>query len=66
LTRRAKVQAVKIQKELAEKLHRNTHEDGSLTVLEDSEDAKKLRFRKADGRNAAGCFPQREEFQLLH
>jgi hypothetical protein len=42
LTRRAKVQAVKIQKEVAEKLHRNTHEDGSLTVLEDSEDAKKF------------------------
>lgn len=42
LTRRAKVQAVKIQKEVAEKLHRDTHEDGSLTVLEDSEDAKKF------------------------
>jgi hypothetical protein len=42
LTRRAKVQAVKIQKEVAEKLNRDTHEDGSLTVLEDSEDAKKF------------------------
>ncbi|KAG9069435.1 hypothetical protein KI688_010337 [Linnemannia hyalina] len=42
LTRRAKVGAVKIQKEVAEKLHRDTHEDGSLTVLEDSEDAKKF------------------------
>lgn len=38
LTRRAKVQAVKV----AEKLHRDTHEDGSMTVLGDSEDAKKF------------------------
>lgn len=42
LARRAKVEAVKIQKEVAEKLHQDTHEDSGLTVLEDSEEAKKF------------------------
>ncbi|KAG0380408.1 hypothetical protein BGX24_008530 [Mortierella sp. AD032] len=42
LTRRAKVQAVKIQKEVAEKLHRESHDDDALTVLEDSEEVKKF------------------------
>ncbi|KAF9930111.1 hypothetical protein FBU30_000861 [Linnemannia zychae] len=47
LTRRAKVQAIKIQKDVAEKLHKSQPE-GELPVTEDSEDAKKFlkRVRK--------------------